>query len=146
MLHTMKFFSLAGLLVVVCVAGLAAQKAALMTSYKGVALGMATAEVRAKLGEPLAKSDEQDFYAFGETESAQVFYDAQHKTTTISIMYSGGTAPTCKDVTGEEATPKADGSVYKKVEFKEAGYSAVYSRTASDTPLTTVTLQKLAGK
>lgn len=154
MLHTIYVIGLVSVLVLVwgvCTAAQtpnndtshAGKKATVMNAYKGVMVGMLADEVRAKLGEPLAKSDEQDFYSVTEQETVQVFYDTAHKAKTISIMYMGGNLPTCKDVTNEEPTPKADGSIYKKVEFKDAGYSIVYSRTAGDAPIVTITLQKL---
>ena len=153
MRHTTKIFCpvhlfFLGLLVLVGGVGVRAQtpdnkKTPLMSSYKGVMIGMAAGDVRLKLGEPATKSDEQDFYVIGEMESVQVFYNAEHKATTISVMYMGEKAPACKDVFGEEATPKADGSVYKKAEYKEAGYAVIYSHSASATAITTVTFQKL---
>ena len=121
----------------------AAKKAPVMKGYKGVMIGMTANDIRLKLGEPLSKSDAQDYYAITEMESVQVFYNAEFKATTISIMYMDKNAPTGKDVLGEEVAPKADGSLFKKIEYKEAGYSVLYCRSASETPITTVTFQKL---
>ena len=39
--------------------------------YRGIQLGMLANDVRKKLGEPKDKSDQQDFYLFGESETAQ---------------------------------------------------------------------------
>src|SRR5215813_12451599 len=43
--------------------------------YRGIKLGWLADEVRKKLGSPANKGDEQDFYIFGEKETAQVLYD-----------------------------------------------------------------------
>jgi hypothetical protein len=51
--------------------------------------------------------------------------------------------PTCKQVFGSEAEAKADGSVYKMVRFPKAGYWLSYSRTSGNSPMTSVTLQKI---
>src|SRR5439155_21811086 len=42
--------------------------------FKGVRLGMTADEARKKLGDPKDKSDEQDFYLFGDKLAAQVLY------------------------------------------------------------------------
>ena len=118
----------------------------LLREYRGVALGMTAQEVRLKLGEPAVKSDEQDFYNFSETESAQVFYDASGSVTAVSAQFSGGSAasaPTPKTLFGADEPSKADGSVYKLVRYLRAGCWVSYSRTAGDQPLVTVSMQKI---
>ncbi|MDT5272896.1 MAG: hypothetical protein QOH49_5082 [Acidobacteriota bacterium] len=117
----------------------------LLLEYRGVTLGMTAQEVRLKLGEPADKSDEQDFYNFSETESAQVFYDASGRVKAVSAHFSGvsaASAPIPKTLFGEDATPRADGSVYKLVRYEGAGCWVSYSRTAGDQPLITVSMQK----
>lgn len=113
--------------------------------YRGVQLGMTADEVRKKLGTPKDKADDQDFFVFGESETAQIVYDATHKVVTISadFLTSGDTVPTAKQVLGGELEAKADGSVYKMVRFPKAGYWLSYNRTGGASPLTTVTLQKI---
>jgi hypothetical protein len=113
--------------------------------YRGIQLGMLADEVRKKLGDPKDKGDEQDFFIFGETETAQIVYDKTHKVITISadFLTAGTTVPTCKQVFGSEVEAKADGSVYKMVRFPKAGYWLSYNRTSGASPLTTVTLQKI---
>jgi hypothetical protein len=113
--------------------------------YRGVQLGMMADDVRKKLGEPKDKSDEQDFYIFNETETAQIVYDKTHKVITISADYlnPGNTVPTAKQVFGSEIEAKADGSVYRMVRFTKAGYWLSYNRTGGASPLTTVTVQKI---
>jgi hypothetical protein len=86
----------------------------LYKEYRGVSLGMTAAEVRAKLGEPVLKSDAQDFYAFSANETAQIAYDAAQKVMTISTDYAGGVgAPDYKRVVGEGLLQRPDGSVFK---------------------------------
>ena len=114
--------------------------------YRGIQLGMTADEVRKKLGTPRDKSDEQDFFVFGENETAQIVYDrTSHKVTTISadFLNLGATVPTAKQVFGDEVEAKADGSVYKMVRFTKAGYWVSFNRTSGNAPLTTVTLQKI---
>ena len=113
--------------------------------YRGVHLGMLADDVRKKLGEPKDKGNEQDFFMFGETETAQIVYDKTGKVVTISADFLplGTTIPTAKQVFGTDVEAKADGSVYKMVRFPKAGYWLSYNRTGGNSPLTTVTLQKI---
>ena len=118
---------------------------ALFHDYRGVQLGMTSDEVRKKLGDPKDKSDEQDFFVFNENETAQIVYDKTHKVITISadFLTSGDKVPTAKQVFGGVVEAKADGSMYKMVRFTKAGYWLSYNRTGGNSPLTTVTLQKI---
>jgi hypothetical protein len=113
--------------------------------YRGIQLGMLANDVRKKLGEPKDKSDQQDFYLFGESETAQIVYDKTGKVVTISadFLTVGAGVPTCKQILGAEVEAKADGSVYRLVRFPKAGYWLSYNRTAGNSPLTTVMLQKI---
>jgi hypothetical protein len=113
--------------------------------YRGVQLGMLADEVRKKLGNPKDKGDEQDFFVFGESETAQIVYDKTHKVVTISadFLTAGATVPTAKQVFGADVEAKADGSVYRMVRFPKAGYWVSYNRTSGATPMTSVTLQKI---
>jgi hypothetical protein len=113
--------------------------------YRGIQLGMMTDDVRKKLGDPKDKGDEQDFYVFNDTETAQIVYDkATHKVVTISADFiNTGAALTAKQVFGAEVEAKADGSVYKMVRYPKAGYWLSYNRTSGSSPLTTITLQKI---
>jgi hypothetical protein len=121
------------------------EEASPFKDYRGVQLGMTADEVRKKLGAPKDKGDEQDYFVFGESESAQIVYDATHKVITISadFLSTEASVPTCKQVLGSEAEAKADGSVYKMVRFPKAGYWLSYNRTGGATPMTSVTLQKI---
>jgi hypothetical protein len=117
----------------------------LFHDYRGVQLGMTAEEVRKKLGDPKDKSEEQDFFIFGESETAQIVYDKTHKVVTISadFLTAGEKVPTAKQVFGGDVEAKADGSMYKMVRFPKAGYWLSYNRTGGSSPLTTVTLQKI---
>ena len=120
-------------------------EAAAFQDYRGIQLGMLADEVRKKLGQPKDKGGEQDFYMFGETETAQIVYDKTHKVITISadFLTAGSTVPTAKQIFGGEVEAKADGSIYKLVRFPKAGYWVSYNRTGGNSPKTTVTLQKI---
>ena len=117
----------------------------LFHDYRGIQLGMMSDEVRKKLGEPKDKSDEQDFFIFDETETAQIVYDKTHKVITISadFMTPSTSVLTAKQVFGADIEAKADGSVYRMVRYPKAGYWLSYNRTSGTSPLTTVTLQKI---
>jgi hypothetical protein len=122
------------------------EDAGVYKEYRGIQLGMTADEVRKKLGTPRDKSDEQDFYMFGENETAQIVYDrTSHKVTTISadFLNIGDTVPTAKTVFGGDVEAKPDGSIYKMVRFTKAGYWVSFNRTSGNAPLTTVTLQKI---
>jgi hypothetical protein len=121
------------------------EEASPFKDYRGVQLGMTADEVRKKLGSPKDKGDEQDFFVFGDNESAQIVYDSTHKVITISadFLSTEASVPTCKQVLGSEAEAKADGSVYKMMRFPKAGYWLSYNRTAGASPMTSVTLQKI---
>jgi hypothetical protein len=41
---------------------------------------------------------------------------------------------------------KPDGTLYKLVQYPEAGYWVAYSRTAGDAPFTIITMQAMPGK
>lgn len=117
--------------------------------YRGVKIGWVADEVRKKLGNPANKGDEQDFYMFGEKETCQILYDkATSKVTAISVDFMSGAREviTPEQVFGSDFETKPDGSKYKLVRYPKAGYWVSYSRTAGDTPIITVTIQKLPGQ
>jgi len=106
---------------------------------------MTAAEARKKLGDPKDKGDEQDFFVFNESETAQIVYDKTQRVITISadFLTAGDKVPTAKQVFGGDVEAKADGSVYKMIRFPKAGYWLSYNRTSGNSPLITVTLQKI---
>jgi hypothetical protein len=112
--------------------------------YRGVKIGWIADEVRKKLGDPANKGEEQDFYIFGEKETAQFLYD-KGQVTAISVDFMNGAKEviTPQQVFGADIEAKPDGSKYKLVRYPKAGYWVSYSRTAGDTPIVTVTIQRL---
>jgi hypothetical protein len=119
------------------------EKEPVYQSYKGVKIGMTVEEARKALGNPENKSDQQDFYLFSDDESAQIFYDSEKKVYAVSVFYTGGkSVPSAKAVLGAEPEARPDGSLHRMVEYPKAGYWVAYSRTAGDSPLITVTMQK----
>ncbi len=116
------------------------------SEYRGVRIGMGADEARQKLGKPKEKSSVQDFYVFSDTETAQVFYDGAQKVFAVSVDYSGknSDAPPPEAVLGQRIEAKADGSMYQLQKYPEAGYWVSYNRTAGNSPLVTVTMQKMA--
>jgi len=123
----------------------AATKAAepLYREYRGVTLGMSSADVRAKLGSPEEKSDEMDFFVFSERERARVYYK-DGKASAVIATYIGrdATAPAPAAVLGTEVEAKPDGSMYQMTPYPQAGYWVAYSRTPGDAPLVMITMQK----
>jgi hypothetical protein len=116
--------------------------------YRGIQIGWLADDVRKKLGDPAAKGDEQDYYVFGdgEKERAQILYDKDtRKVTTISVDFMNGATDviTPQQVFGADVETKADGSKHKLVRYPKAGYWVSYSRTAGDTPIITITIQKM---
>jgi len=116
----------------------------LYTEYKGVHLGMIADEVRAKLGNPVLKDAELDYYVFSDNETAQIAYDANHKAKTISVDYAGGVgAPDFKNVVGASLDTRPDGSQYKVVRYEPLGFWVSYNRTASPVTTVTITIQQI---
>ncbi len=115
----------------------------LFSEYKGIRLGMTTDEVRAKLGNPTVKADDQDYYMFSDSESAQFAYNATHKVVTISIDYTGAGAPDYRNVIGPSIDQMQDGSLYKLVRYEAEGFWVSYSRAAGTNGTTTVTIQQI---
>ena len=121
------------------------EKSPVFSEFKGVRIGMAAEEARKKLGSPRDKSAEQDFYVFNDTQAVQIFYDKAGIVSAISIDFMSGASgiPAAKEVLGTDADAKPDGSVYKLLRYPKAGYWVSYSRTAGDSPTTTITMQKI---
>ena len=114
--------------------------------YRGVKIGWLADEVRKKLGNPANKSDEQDYFEFSDNEKASVYYDkATKQVTAISVDFigNGNGVITPQQVFGADVEAKSDGSKSKLVRYPKAGYWVSYSRTAGDSPIISVTMQKL---
>lgn len=112
--------------------------------YRGIAIGMASDQVREKLEQFLqAKGERQDFFRVSDGETAQVFYDENSKVRAVSVDYivNNSEPPTPSEVLGVEVKPKSDGSLYARQTYKDAGYWVSYNRTNGDSPLVTITMQ-----
>lgn len=115
----------------------------LYSDYKGVRIGMTTEQVRARLGQPALKADDQDYFAFSDQESAQIAYDAAHKVITISVDYLGGAgAPDPRTVVGGDLEMK-NGAQYKLVRYPTLGFWVSYNRSAGPMVIVTITIQKM---
>jgi hypothetical protein len=115
------------------------------SDFRGVRIGTPADEARKKLGSPKEKSAEQDFFMINDNEAVQVYYDKAGTVNAISIDFMNGATgiPSCKEILGDEAAAKADGSVYKMNRYPKAGYWVSYSRTAGDSPMVSITMQKI---
>ena len=113
--------------------------------FMGVTLGMTADDIRSKLGHLKNKSEQQDFFVFSESRTAQIVYDEKGQATIISVDYQSkdADAPSPESVLGEPAQAKPDGSIFQRKRYPEAGYWIAYSRTAGDNPVITVTMQKI---
>ena len=114
----------------------------LYREYRGVRLDMTAAEVRAKLGEPAMKSDEQDFFVISANETAQIAYNAAQKVITISTDYTGGVgAPDYRSVVGEGMLlQRPDGTVFKMVMNDAERFWVTYSKSATTQSIVTITI------
>ena len=113
--------------------------------YKGIWIGMTTDAVRTKLGNPKDKADTQDMYVFSETESVLFYYDPGHQVSAIMVTFSGDlkSAPTVKDVFGEDVPAKPDGSIFKMERYPKEGYWMSYNRTAGTDAAVMIAVQKI---
>jgi hypothetical protein len=118
--------------------------APLYGEFKGLKLGASQDEARKLLGNPQEKDKVQDFFVFSDRERARVYYDDKGAVSAIIVTYIGKSAgaPTPQAILGSDVEAKPDGSMYKMVKYPKAGYWVAYSRTAGDTPLTIVTMQR----
>ena len=136
-------FFLIGIILLLLLAVVAKGQQPVYNQYRGVRLGMTAAEARAKLGEPVLKTDEQDYYVLSPNESTQIVYDASQKVVTISTDYVNGVgAPDYKTVLGEGALlERPDGSLFRMVQYRSAGMWVSYNKSAATAPMVTVTIQ-----
>lgn len=116
----------------------------LYTEFRGVKLGMAPEAVREKLGTPVLKDAEMDYYVLSDTVTAQVVYDKANKARMITVDYASGTgAPDYRTVVGPDLVTKADGSAYAMVRYESLGFWVSYNRTAAPVTIVTITIQKI---
>jgi hypothetical protein len=125
--------------------GTSAPAAPIFDNFNGVKIGMDMKEVRSTLDHLKDRSEQQDFFVFTENQTAQVFYDKDGKVTAISVDYVGksNAAPSPEKVLGKKLQPRPDGSLYELIRYPEKGFWVSYSKTSGDSPVTTVTMQKM---
>lgn len=116
----------------------------LFSEYRGVKLGMTSADVRAKLGKPQIKEAEQEYYFISDNERVQLAYDAADRVVTLSVDFVGvAGAPDHKTVVGGELEPTKNGGLYRIVRYPSAGYWVSYHRTTGAVVVVTITMQKI---
>jgi hypothetical protein len=115
------------------------------SAYRAVEIGMSTVDARKAFGSPKEKADAGDYFEFSENESAQVYYDSDHKVRAISITFTGklDKVPTPNAVFGEDAEVKSDGGIFKMERYPKAGFWISYTRTGGDDPMVIIALQKI---
>jgi hypothetical protein len=58
-------------------------------------------------------------------------------------MSGAKTVPTAKSVIGADIEAKTDGSMYRMIRYTKAGFWVSYSRTSGDSPMVSITIQKI---
>lgn len=115
--------------------------------YKGIKIGATADEVRLKLGKAQSEDKDGFLYNFDGDETAQIMLDAAQKVRTVSIMYGSDNPkpPMCEDIFGKNiaAEKKANGSLYRLIQYPDAGFWISYNRISGEKPITMVTIQKL---
>ncbi|MBA2378414.1 MAG: hypothetical protein H0V76_02430 [Blastocatellia bacterium] len=122
-----------------------AQDKPVYKNYRGVAIGMSAEEARSKLGKAKESTDGEDYFEFSGDESARVIYDENKYVRAISITFEGKLtgAPKSKDVLGSEIEARPDGGMYKMLQYPSEGFWVSYVKTAGDSPMVIITLQKM---
>jgi len=74
-----------------------------------------------------------------------VFYDAGGKIAAVYLKFEGEaeTTPQPEQVLGRSVDANTDGSIYDRVRRPDEGYWICYSRTGGDSPIVTVTIQRM---
>jgi hypothetical protein len=75
----------------------------------------------------------------------QVMYDGAKKVSAIALNFigAGDKALMPNAVLGGDIEARPDGSLYKLVRYPKAGYWVSYSRTAGNSPIVSVMMQKM---
>ena len=121
-----------------------AKKGPVFSSYKGVKIGMPSAESRKILGKASDESDEQEHFEISDKEYVDVYYDTDKTVKAISISYTDpAAAPLPKAVVGSDIEPRPNGSLFQMVRYPDAGIWVSYSKTAGEGSTVSVTISKL---
>jgi hypothetical protein len=114
----------------------------LYREYRGIRLGTTATEVRAKLGQPSLKSDEQDYFVVSPNETAQFAYNTAQRVVTISTDYTDGIgAPDYRSVVGDGLLlNRPDGSVFRMVMYDSERFWVSYNKTATAPMIVTITI------
>ncbi|HET9710266.1 MAG TPA: hypothetical protein VFP64_00230 [Pyrinomonadaceae bacterium] len=136
-------YLLIGVLLLLLIGIVAKGQQPIYEEYRGVRLGMTAMDVRTKLGEPVMKSNEQDYFVISPSETVQIAYQAE-KVVTISTDYTGGAgAPDFKTVVGDSLLQRPDGSMFSMVIHNAQGFWVTYNKSASTVPVVTITIGKM---
>lgn len=118
-----------------------------VTELRGVSIGMTRDEVKDKLGKPKVSDKAGMYFELAKNESAQIGIDAKGLVRTVALIYANGDsdAPKFEDIFGPDVAmvKKKDGSVYKLVRYRSAGFWIAYSRSAGKKAMTTVTMRRI---
>ncbi len=120
----------------------------LVTDLNGIKIGMTKDEVREKLGRPSSSDDTGMVFNLSKIETAQIGLNPKGNVRTIALIFTDedANAPKFSDIFGPDVPmeTKENGSVYKLVRYRSAGFWIAYSRTMIDKkPMTTITMRKL---
>jgi hypothetical protein len=123
----------------------AASTESLFKEFKGARLGMPSSEVRRLLGKPEEKDAAQEFYVLSEVRRIRVYYDSEGQVSALVASFIGkdSGAPSPEAILGEPIAPGANGAANGSSFRPEDGYRVSYSRTADESPMVFITIQKL---
>jgi len=116
-----------------------------LKEYRKVTIGMPGEVLREIWGKPVMEDSDGFLYKISESETVQVVVGPEKKITAISVTFlKGEGAPAFTDVFGQNAVPvkSENGSVYRMVRYKDAGYWVAYSAGPADDASVSVTMQK----
>jgi hypothetical protein len=117
-----------------------------MKEFRKVGIGMSADDVESAWGDPKVKDESGFLFNLSDSETAQVELGPEKKVTAIAITFKDGKgAPSLAEVFGAGATAdrQANGTLYKMVRYKDAGYWISYYEASGDNAATTVTIRKL---
>ena len=113
--------------------------------FRKITIGSSSDELRDAWGKPDMEFSDGVLY-MSDSESIQIAIDPEKKIRAIAVTFiKGQGAPSFAEVFGEGATPenRENGSVYKLVRYRDAGYWVAYSAGSGDDANISVTMQKL---